>query len=327
MKIGVHLGIDTSNYTTSAAVVTTAGEVFCAKRPLPVPDGDRGLRQSDALFCHTKALSQVILECMAPLRERYGAWEILSVGVSDRPRRVPGSYMPCFLAGVSVARSVAAMASVPFFAFSHQEGHIEAARRGAASQGRALTAERFFAFHLSGGTTELLAVTEDQGRYRAELKAEALDLTLGQLVDRAGMALGLSFPAGSSLETLALSSEFRKEKVRIPKKETGINLSGFENRFLQRMTKGEDRVALAQSIFSVCVEAVSALMEIAEVGKAPVLFSGGVASSSILKRVFSEDRFYFAPPSYSADNAIGIAYLAEKGAANGFQASLDRHGS
>jgi glycosyltransferase involved in cell wall biosynthesis len=70
MSIGIHLGIDTSNYTTSAAAVSSAGEVFCAKRLLSVPQGQRGLRQQDALFCHTRLLSAVLEEALAKVKEK-----------------------------------------------------------------------------------------------------------------------------------------------------------------------------------------------------------------------------------------------------------------
>ena len=112
MSIGIYFGIDTSNYTTSAAAVTVAGEVFCAKRLLSVPEGARGMRQSDALFCHTRDLSEIIEEVLSPLRAKYGSFTLLGVAASDAPRPVEGSYMPCFLAGVSAAKAAANATSI-----------------------------------------------------------------------------------------------------------------------------------------------------------------------------------------------------------------------
>ena len=90
------LGIDTSNYATSLAVFHTAGEVVCAKkRFLPVKEGQLGLRQSDALFHHTAALPEMLEE----LGREFDLTRISAVGVSEKPRPVEGSYMPCFLAG------------------------------------------------------------------------------------------------------------------------------------------------------------------------------------------------------------------------------------
>lgn len=316
MSCGVFVGIDTSNYTTSAAGITPDGEVFCAKRPLEVPAGSRGMRQSDALFCHTRDLRFVLSDLFSQLRRVKGDVKVLGVASSSTPRRVEGSYMPCFLAGVSAAAAMAEGAGVPFLTFSHQEGHVEAARIGALQYGKTLPDGPFLAFHLSGGTTELLLVTPEENRYKADLTAEVLDLTLGQLIDRCGVKLGLPFPAGAPLEALAKKCT-KKFSVRIPVKEKGINLSGFENRFDQMLAAGESAENAAGFVFTVAAEAVKALLSLAGKAELPVLFSGGVSSSEILKNVFSGERFFFAPPVYSADNAIGIASLCRKGVMNG----------
>lgn len=316
MASGVFIGIDTSNYTTSAAGLCSDGEVFCAKRPLEVPQGARGMRQSDALFCHTRDLKEVLAALFSEIREKKGNVPVLAVAASSTPRRVEGSYMPCFLAGVSAAAAMAEGLGVPFLQFSHQEGHIEAVRLGAEKEGKTLPQGPFLAFHLSGGTTELLLVEEDEKRYNAALLAEVLDLTLGQLIDRSGVKLGLPFPAGAPLEALAKKSN-KKFRVKIPVRENGINLSGFENRFDQMLKNGESPEDAAGFIFTVAGEAVKALLSLAGREDLPVLFSGGVSSSEILKTVFSGERYFFAPPIYSADNAMGIASLCRKGVQNG----------
>ena len=316
MKRGFFLGIDTSNYTTSAAAVTPAGEVFCAKRLLAVPQGSRGLRQSDALFCHTRDFPSVLEECLAGMRRSLGDLPLLGVGVSTAPRPVEGSYMPCFLAGASAARSIALASGVPLYELSHQEGHVEAALFGTAEEGKSLKEKEFLAFHLSGGTTELLWVKENGARWQVEPIAQALDLTCGQFIDRCGVKLDLPFPAGAHLELLAERATLR-ERVRVPKKEAGINLSGFENRFDQKKEKGASPEELAGFVFDVTEEAIRTLLSFAPAGL-PVLFSGGVTSSRLLKGRLEEERFYFAPPQYCADNAIGTALLARKGAEYGF---------
>ncbi len=312
MGIGIYFGIDTSNYTTSAAAVTVAGEVFCAKRLLSVPRGARGMRQSDALFCHTRDLSEIIDEVLTQVREKYGEFTLLGVAASHKPRPVEGSYMPCFLAGVSAAKAAAALAGVPLSLFSHQEGHIQAARHGAALEGRSFSDKTFYAFHLSGGTTEFLKIRETPSGYEAQVLAEALDLTCGQLIDRCGVKLGLGFPAGKELEKLAEKSG-KHYKIRIPKKDGGINLSGFENKFDAMLEQGEAPEDLARFVFDVTEAAVRALLEFREDDGA-VLFSGGVTSSHLLKEALADGKHFFAPPAFTADNAIGTALLCRKGA-------------
>ena len=183
------LGVDTSNYATSLAVFDTAGEVVCAKkRFLPVKAGQLGLRQSDALFHHTAALPEMLQE----LAQEFDLTKIDAVGVSQKPRPVEGSYMPCFLAGESQGRSIAEVLGIPFFPVSHQQGHIAAA---AWSAGRLdLLDAPMLAWHLSGGTTELLLVEPDGVNIRAEKLGGTSDISAGQLIDRTGVLLGLNFP-------------------------------------------------------------------------------------------------------------------------------------
>ena len=82
------LGIDTSNYTTSVALMYDDGELIAnIKRPLQVKEGERGLRQSDAVFAHIKNMPSA----MAEAREHLNGRTPSIVGVSARPRNVDGS--------------------------------------------------------------------------------------------------------------------------------------------------------------------------------------------------------------------------------------------
>src|SRR5690606_7624876 len=138
--------------------------------------GQRGLRQSEALFQHVRHLPELFLRLPAGWGSR-----IRAVGVSVTPRPVEGSYMPVFLAGRSAAIQVACTASVPVLELSHQEGHVWA---GLWSAGIALPPGPFLALHVSGGTTELLSVEEGEpGRLRVELLGSTADLTAGQMID------------------------------------------------------------------------------------------------------------------------------------------------
>ena len=124
MRKPIFIGIDTSNYTTSVGIVDADGALIAnLKRPLTVKDGERGLRQSDAVFSHVRNLPSIMEEARGIIDGR----EILAVGVSDRPRNTEGSYMPCFLAGVSAAMSLCAPVGLEPYRVSHQCGHIMAA--------------------------------------------------------------------------------------------------------------------------------------------------------------------------------------------------------
>ncbi len=300
------LGIDTSNYTTSVSAITETGEFHNIKVPLCVKANEKGVRQSDAVFMHVKNLPVAIKRLKDAIGE-VNSFEILAVGVSSRPRSIDGSYMPCFLSGVSVAESLASLLGVECYSFSHQEGHIRAALHGA----NVVPPERFYSFHLSGGTCELLEVQHNDFGFSESIISDSADITLGQLVDRTGVLLGLQFPCGVELEKLALNSA-KKYKIRMSGNER-INLSGFENKVLKMYADGECHENIASYVYCVIISAVEKMLQARDDKSLPVLFAGGVSGSKILKEyAISLCEAYFAPPSLSSDNAVGIAVLTKE---------------
>ena len=292
----IFLGIDTSNYTTSVALCGAGGVLAQKRRLLPVKPGSLGLRQSDALFAHVKALPALCRE-LGPLDG------LAAVGVSGFPRRAEGSYMPCFLAGASLAASLAALYGVPLYIFSHQEGHVAAGVFGSGMD----PDPAFSAVHLSGGTLELLSAKTSGGLYSLEKLGGAGDITCGQLIDRCGVKLGLDFPCGAELEKLAKKSA-AEYRINIPERDGALYLSGLENRFDALRAAGKSPGDLAGFVFACVVAAAKTLTENV---KGQLLFSGGVSSSSILKAAFADrPETYFSPPEYSCDNAAGIALMA-----------------
>ena len=298
------LGIDTSNYTTSAAVFDgTAGRN--AGRLLDVRPGELGLRQSDALFQHVKHLPDRFAELEAE------GWlgGISVVGASTRPRAVEGSYMPCFLAGENQGRVLAGVLHVPFCPVSHQQGHIAAA---AWSAGRSeLLDAPLLAWHLSGGTTELLYVHPQGTNVCAVRIGGTSDLSAGQLIDRTGLLLGLDFPAGKALDALAAEAPpCRGFPVR--RNDLTFSLSGMENQVKQLAARGEAAGRIARFVLETLADVVRRCTDAAleRYPGLPVLCSGGVSSNRLLRSVL--DGAVFARPEYSADNAMGVAILARR---------------
>ena len=304
------LGIDTSNYTTSAAVFDgAAGEN--AGKLLEVRPGELGLRQSDALFQHVKALP----ERFETLRA--GGWleGVAAVGASTRPRAVEGSYMPCFLAGESQGRTLAAALGVPFFACSHQQGHIAAA---AWSAGRLDLLDRpVLAWHLSGGTTELLHVEPDGVNVRATLLGGTSDISAGQLIDRPGVLLGLDFPAGKAVD--ALAADGRDQKFSVKLNGFMFSLSGMENKVRSMAERGEPKADIARFALMTVADVVrrATLAALEQYPGLPVLCSGGVASNTLLRQVMEPLGAVFAQPRFSTDNAMGTAILTWRAAKAG----------
>ncbi|MBR4727431.1 MAG: peptidase M22 [Clostridia bacterium] len=299
------LGIDTSNYTTSCALYGAEGFRH-ERRLLPVKPGERGIRQSDAVFHHTQQLPALTETLLAGARG-----PIEAVGASAKPRDVAGSYMPCFTVGSGAARSIAAALGVPVYLFSHQAGHLAAAL---VSAGRTeLLHQPFIAFHVSGGTTEALLVRPDaETVFSCELLGGTEDLNAGQVIDRTGVRLGLQFPCGPALEQLAAQSacSFRP-KVCV--REGNCSLSGLENQCAAMLADGASASDIARYCLSFVAETLVRMTAQAVVaaGDLPLIYAGGVMSNQLIREAilqsFNAD---FASPALSCDNAVGVAALA-----------------
>ena len=302
------IGLDTSNYRTSIAAVTPGGEIILnVRRLLPVASGERGLRQSDALFLHLKQAK----EMMTALQEACKGFIIAAAAASVKPRGLPESYMPVFLAGEIIARSIAAPLSIPFYSSDHQSGHIRAACWGTELE----HTEKYLALHLSGGTTDLLLWHDNT----AEGLGSSLDLHAGQLVDRVGVAMGLPFPAGPELEKLALQGESTgRLGCSMTEHDLCCHFSGAETKVLQWIR--EDRYpkeVIAREVFDLLSRTAARMLQAG--GKktcvSDALICGGVASSPLFRQMLKKRcermtvRPVFGDETLSGDNAVGVALI------------------
>ena len=298
------LGIDTSNYTTSLSVACDGVVTENIKLPLPVKEGALGLRQSDAVFHHTKNLPTAFEMLKTDLRD------ISAIAVSTRPRGVDGSYMPCFLSGEGAGRMLSSALCLPLYRFSHQEGHLRAAIYSA---GRDIYLhESFYGYHISGGTFELLKCQPKDDGFHAEVIGGTRDLTAGQAVDRTGVMLGIPFPCGREAEQYALQNKEPLPPVKIAVKGLDASLSGIENQTRKLYDEGKSKEFICAYLFRfLCLTIEKMTENLFKVhGDAPLLFSGGVTANGIL-RAYLQKRFScdFAEPAFSADNAAGVALL------------------
>lgn len=320
--MSIYLGLDTSNYRTSLAAVSGCGGILFSKADLlDVKKGDRGLRQSEAFFSHSNRLPDRISE----LFDTVEASAVAAIGVSDRPRRVEGSYMPCFLAGLNAARELGSALGVPVYRFSHQEGHASAILGD--------RHDRTLFMHLSGGTTEFLLCSPDDEGYEMQIAGGTKDISIGQLIDRTGVALGLPFPSGPYLDDAAYShlekttgfdlDNTAKPLIMPPVRITDgrFNLSGAETRLLRYIEKGvrdEEIPALAAEVFTSLAALLigSAGELIGRYGIETAYMAGGVASSRTIRKITecTDHRadIRFGEPELSGDNAAGTALLARR---------------
>lgn len=304
------IAFDTSNYTTSVAVYDDASKKVVHKRKLlPVKNGELGIRQSDAVFHHTQQLPLLVEELFS--QEKIDFSDISAVGASFTPRKMDGSYMPCFTVGSSAARIIASMLNVPLFDLSHQQGHIASALYS--TDLLDLFEKPFLAFHVSGGTTDALLVNSEKSDdvLPVKLVAKTLDLNAGQLVDRVGLELSCSFPCGKQLEELALLCS---DNIRVKPTLKGLDccLSGVENICKKQLLESKDKSFVAALCLRYIEETLYCMCDsiLKEYGKLPVIFAGGVMSNSIIRTNLTKRLdCKFCEPQYSTDNACGVAVL------------------
>ena len=300
------IGFDTSNYTTSIAYFDGNDGSNCSKL-LPVREGELGLRQSDAVFHHTKSLP----ELSGRLFSDVDIHSVQAIGVSTRPRAVEGSYMPCFLVGYSHAKMLSDTLNIPLIECSHQQGHVAAALWSAKRLD--LLDHPHLAWHLSGGTTELLLVKPEGKNVSCTKIGGTTDISAGQLIDRTGQLLHLPFPSGKHLDKISNDSA-SKDLFRVKCHNFEFSLSGVQNKVQTYYTQnGSAADTAAYALRSVCY-AVRQVTENAlkEYSELPVVFSGGVASNSMLRNTFTGTDAIFAQPQYSTDNAMGVAVLTHR---------------
>ena len=320
------LGLDTSNYTTSVALIDKDFNIVeDRRRAIKVKEGMRGIRQSEALFQHMNNLPDLLKEVL----HKYGT-NLAAVCASSRPRPVEGSYMPVFNAGMNYGRVISDSLSIPFLVTSHQEGHIEAGLYDDTdiwdpTSHLADLGEELAVFHLSGGTTEILLKNEILGGSK--------DISFGQLLDRVGVGGGLAFPAGKELDRLACKAldnagSYTKLKERtledfkyISKDGLKINLSGIESQIKRMMDEGTDNLKVLSGsilyLISHCLKALTMDLQ-KQYNVSSVLFVGGVSESNFIRDYLANEfqqnemSIYFAKSGLSVDNAVGVAIIGGK---------------
>ena len=375
MSQRVYLGIDTSCYTTSVAIMDEAGALLGeARQILSVRPGRCGLQQSEMVFQHTRNLPRLMEEAVGQVigcvktgagsvangvsvadeASTAGAsglaglavagYELAAIGVSGYPRPLEGSYMPAFLAGLSVARSVAAVTGAQLEVISHQENHLEAGLWSAGGP----DVDRFLLLHASGGTTDvLLAERQQNGRYRITEVGGSMDLHAGQFVDRIGVALGLQFPTGPALEALAEKALARTAEVSASVSEQSVasvseagagaapmvelpvsvrklqvSLSGPCTAALRKLEAGAEPAALALGVEHALAETFARVLRngAQEYRVRDVLLVGGVGSNNYIRQHVEQKlaklrypvRLWVPEGRFSCDNATGCAAFARR---------------
>lgn len=293
----ISLGIDTSCYTSSMVVMEDDRVLFEARKLLTVKKGTVGLRQADAFFQHVHNLPVLYKS----LNEQIDLSSIQQVVVSDRPRPLEGSYMPVFTAGMRFAEVVGLSLNIPVKYLSHQENHLYACLL------EHPIADAFIGVHISGGTSEILSVDENN---HIEIIGETLDLSFGKLIDRMGVYMGLDFPCGKAMDGLE-SHECYPLKYAL--KGNDFNLSGVETKLKSFYDQDADIEKVAYTLFNYLAGLLIKVLDkvLLETGYHNIIMSGGVSANSVMRsrlQSYYGNKIKFTSIAYATDHAIGNAY-------------------
>ncbi|CCQ96004.1 O-sialoglycoprotein endopeptidase [[Clostridium] ultunense Esp] len=309
------IGIDTSAYTTSLAIIDNEDNIVLdLRKVLEVKKGQKGLRQQEAVFQHINNLPLLIEKMMMEI----DITKVDTIACSNKPRSVEDSYMPVFVVGKGQAFILSKILGTKYSEYSHQEGHI-----GAGIMGSQLKdCDKFLSLHISGGTTELLLVSNKKNQMSIDIIGGTLDLSLGQLIDRIGVELGLPFPCGMEMDKISQRGNVLNLNIPISLKDkTWFNISGLENYFKNLI---KDSSYAIEDIFATLFNTISILLyniiinSHIEYKLDDILITGGVSANehirgSLYNKLSDNNiRPYFAKIPLSTDNGVGVAYLAKE---------------
>lgn len=307
------LGIDTSAYTTSCALVDLKGNVlYNLKKVLEVQQGQKGLRQETAVFMHLNNLPELISKININFQE------IGIISVSSKPRKTFDSYMPVFVVGKNFAHVLAKSVGADYIEYSHQENHISAAIMNSYKE-YDYKKNSILAIHISGGTSEFLISKKIVRGFETKIVGGTLDITFGQLIDRIGVYCGFEFPTGQGMQDYLENYDLTNVRLIMPKisGDNYINLSGVENYYKKLMDTEEfSKEKIIYSLFTYISKCIVRIIDhISETEKfEKIVISGGVSANKLIRKyildTYKEKYNIILPENVlSTDNSVGNAML------------------
>nr|MBO2493790.1 tRNA (adenosine(37)-N6)-threonylcarbamoyltransferase complex transferase subunit TsaD [Clostridia bacterium] len=308
------LGIETSCDETSAAVVKNGRTVLSNKISSQV-----GLhRQYGGVV--PEIASRKHVEVISPIIDQ--ALEEAGVGINDLDCIAvtfgPG-LVGALLVGLSVAKALAYALRLPLVGVDHIEGHISANYIA-----HPQLEPPFLCLVVSGGHTHLIWV-KDYGEYA--LIGQTRDDAAGEAYDKVARALGLSYPGGPAIDSIARQGN--PEAVQFPRAymegdNFDFSFSGLKTAVLNYLNGLKQRnqsysiadiaASFQQAVVDVLVDKTIAAAQ--KIGATKIALAGGVAANSSLRECMKQKarecgfELYYPSPVLCTDNAAMIACAA-----------------
>jgi N6-L-threonylcarbamoyladenine synthase len=305
------LGIETSCDETAVAVVEDGRWVRAnlVSSQTHLHERFGGVVPEVASRAHVEAINPMIDLAMQEADMRVG--DVDGVAVTIGPGLVGA-----LLVGMAAAKAVALALGVPFIGVNHLEGHIYAnwLDHGAID-------EPFICFLVSGGHTMLVYVPEP---FHYEVLGQTLDDAAGEAFDKIARFMGLGFPGGPALDSLARKGN--PAAIRFPRAmadsgDFDFSLSGLKTAVVRHLTAARGRgeeprpedVAASFQEAVVDVQVAKTIAAADAKGVRTIVLGGGVVANSRLRELMAERakehgyELVIPPMSLCTDNGAMIA--------------------
>jgi len=290
------LGLEGTAHTSAVGIVDDSGRILADERDMYRP-ANGGIHPREAANHHVDFFPDIIERAVNRAGIDYDDIDLIAFSIG------PG-LGPCLRSTATAARSLAISLRRPILGVNHCVAHMEI--------GRLLTdAEDPLMLYVSGGNTQVAGY--HSRRYR--IYGETIDVGIGNMLDKFGIAAGLGFYAGPEIERLA---GMGRELLSLPYSVKGMDVafSGILTAAKQHLSRGR---RIEDICFSLQETAFSMVSEVAEramahTEKCEILTAGGVARNRRLFGMLSEMAKCngwraFEPPSHLlADNGVMIAW-------------------
>ena len=239
--------------------------------------------------------------------------------------RGPG-LVGCLAMGMSFAKSLASIWSVPLAGINHLHGHAFSVFIPVVNE-KLLNIEKYLP-HLgllvSGGNTVLFKIGLD---LKLSVLAKTADDAAGEALDKGAKLLGIPYPGGAEMERFAVQGNpdaFDFPRAFSQRKEMKFSFSGLKTSLLYRLNKLQKEDVL-RSKYDFCASYQKAVIDQLALKTSHALslqpfkslgLSGGVANNESLRKrllgLSSKNNIYFLPAEkrHTGDNAAMIAFAA-----------------
>lgn len=305
------LGIDTSCDDTSAAIVSVDDRITVlsniVSNQAEIHKKYGGIVPELAARRHIELIGPVVREALESADIALEDLKLISVCYG------PG-LIGSLIVGCCFAKALSFAKNIPITGVNHLEGHLFS------SMPVEPVEFPFLGLVVSGGHTSLVRVN-DPLRYKELGKTR--DDAAGEAYDKVAKLLGLGYPGGPIIDSLARSGS--PEKIPLPRpylpEDMDFSFSGLKTAVLN-IVKSYTEDKFKEIIPDLCASFQASVMDVLEKKVEwalrrerlrRVVVSGGVAANSELRKRF---RFlgerlnvsvYIPPPEYCTDNAVMIA--------------------